>query len=266
MRVTVLGCGSSGGVPLIGCTCKVCTSGNPKNRRLRVSLFIGIDGRNILIDTSPDLRQQALTFGIRRVDAVLYTHDHADHTHGLDDLRSFNYLGGHSIPLHGDAKTMGTITSRFAYAFLPKPENVWYRPSLEARALPNAPVHAFDVLGVPIIMFEQLHGTVKTVGYRIGDFAYSTDVKDLPPSAFEALAGVKVWVVDCLRYRESTGHSTLEKTLGWIGQVKPGLAVLTHMAHDFDYDDLSKELPAGVVPGYDGMVIAMSDDAYGIIK
>lgn len=257
MRVTMLGCGSSGGVPLIGCDCAVCTSKNPKNKRLRVSVLVETGAKNILIDTSPDLRQQALRHNIRRIDAVLYTHDHADHTHGLDDLRSFNYLSGDSLPLYGDAHTMEGVKRRFPYAFLPKPENVWYRPSLTTNILPDAETYDFTVYGVSVKLFRQSHGRTHTLGYRIGDFAYSTDAKDLPESAFEALAGVKLWIVDCLRYRESPGHSTLEKTLGWVSRVNPGLAVLTHMAHDLDYDVLCKELPSGVVPGYDGLVLDM---------
>lgn len=257
MKVTILGCGSSGGVPLIGCTCSVCTSRNPKNNRTRVSLYIEINKLKLLVDTSPDLRQQALREGLKRVDAVLYTHDHADHTHGIDDLRSFNYLANASIPLYGDAHTMEALTKRYAYAFGPPPEKIWARPSLTAHSLPNAPTHAFSVKNVDITAFEQLHGKFKTLGYRIGDFAYSTDTNELSETAFAALKGVKTWVVDCLRYTPSPVHANVEKALEWIGRVKPEKAILTHMAHELDYKRLQSELPPGIEPAYDGMVVEL---------
>lgn len=255
MRVTMLGCGSSIGVPVIGCDCQVCTSTNPKNKRTRVSIFIEINGVNLLIDTSPDLRQQALRHNIRKIDAVLYTHDHADHTNGLDDLRSFNMITGEAIQVYGDAATLELIKQRFPYAFLPMAEKIWYRPYIIANELPVAPIHNFEISGISITLFEQLHGKVKTLGYRIGNFAYSTDTDGLDESAFAALQGVDVWIVDCLRYTKSYTHSHLERTLGWIDRVKPRLSILTHMAHEFDYDTLASELPKKIVPGYDGLVI-----------
>ncbi|MDE3059576.1 MAG: MBL fold metallo-hydrolase [Pseudomonadota bacterium] len=255
MRITILGCGSSGGVPLIGCQCSVCVSDNPKNRRSRVSVLVEAEDINLLIDSSPDLRQQALRHDIRRIDAVLYTHDHADHTGGLDDLRSFNYLSNDAIPVYSNDDTIQRIQKRFAYAFLPRPDGtIWYRPCLTPHVIPDGNQH-FTVSGIPVTAFEQRHAKTKTLGYRIGNFSYSTDVNVLPEEAFDALQGTEVWVVDCLRYTKSLSHSDLENTLAWIGRVRPKLAVLTHMAHEFDYDVLSKELPPGVVPGYDGMVI-----------
>lgn len=256
MKVTILGCGSSTGIPMIGCKCPVCTSENPKNQRSRVSLLIEINGKNLLIDTSPDLRQQALREGVTRVDAVLYTHEHADHTHGIDDLRAFNYLSGNAVPIYCDQPTYDSLQTRFCYVFQPKPE-VWYRPWLIPHILPSAPVHRFEVFGIPVVCFEQMHGKVTTLGFRIGDFAYSTDTDGLSETAFEALAGVKTWVVDCLSYKKSMTHATLDITLGWVAQVKPELAVLTHMSHEMDYDKLTRELPAGIVPGYDGMVLSL---------
>lgn len=257
MRVTVLGCGSSGGVPLIGCDCPVCTSKNPKNTRTRVSLYIETKGQHLLVDTSPDLRQQALRHNIRQVDAVLYTHDHADHTHGIDELRSYNYLSKESLPVYGNKVTLETIQSRFSYVFMEKPKLVWVRPSVIAKTLPDEPVHTFSIGDVQITAFEQHHGKSKTLGYRIGDFAYSTDTDELPDSAFDILHGVKVWVVDCLRYTASYSHSYLERTLGWIERVHPTRAILTHMGHEIDYDTISSQLPGGVAPAYDGMVIEL---------
>lgn len=256
MRVTVLGCGSSSGIPVIGCRCRVCTSDNPKNQRTRVSVYVETDGRGLLIDTSPDLRQQALSQKIEQVDAVLYTHDHADHTHGVDDLRSFNALSDAALPVYGDEHTLELVKQRFPYAFLPKPP-FWFRPCLTPHVLPEKPIHRFEAAGVPVTMFQQTHGKMHTLGYRIGDFSYSTDIDFLPETAFEALEGTQLWVVDCLRYTKSFSHSHLALTLSWIERVKPKLAILTHMAHDFDYDTLSAELPSGVVPGYDGIVVEL---------
>lgn len=255
MKITILGCGNSSGIPVIGCNCLVCNSNNPKNRRSRVSVYVETENKKLLIDSSPDLREQALKNHICQVDAVLYTHDHADHTHGIDDLRSFNYLSGNALPIYGDAATISSLQQRFPYAFLPKPEPAWYRPALVANILPDRPVHKFFIDDISIVYFEQRHNKVKTRGYRIGKFAYSTDTNELPDTAFDVLDGVEVWVVDCLRYTKSHSHSNLENTLDWIKRVKPRLAVLTHMAHEFDYDTLAAELPSGVVPGYDGMVI-----------
>jgi phosphoribosyl 1,2-cyclic phosphate phosphodiesterase len=255
MKITLLGCGSSSGVPMIGCDCKVCRSDNPKNKRTRVSCLVETDGASLLIDTSPDLRQQALRHDIRRISAVLYTHDHADHTHGIDDLRSFNHLSGDSLPIHTNESTINTLKQRFPYAFLGKPEYVWSRPSFTPKAFPETPVHQFKAGEVAVTAFEQIHGKHKSLGYRIGNFAYSTDTDALPETAFEALAGIQVWIVDCIRYKKSYGHSWLSQTLEWVARVGPKRAVLTHMSHDFEYDMLKSELPSGVEPGYDGMII-----------
>lgn len=252
VRITVLGCGSSAGVPLIGCECAVCTSGNPRNNRTRASVLVETLGRRILIDTSPDLRQQALRHGIKTVDAVLFTHEHADHTHGLDDVRSFNFHSGDAVPIFGDALTLELLKQRFAYAFQPKPENIWFRPCL----IPNLiaePLREFEVAGVRVLPFGQKHGKFRTLGFRIGDFAYSTDCDRLTEESFAALQGVKIWMVDCLRYEASYNHASLELALEWVERVKPELAVLTHMAHDFDYDTLLNSLPQGIIPAYDGL-------------
>lgn len=257
MKITMLGCGSSAGVPFIGCYCNVCTSNNPKNKRTRVSVFAETEGKNILIDTCPDLRQQVLREGITRIDAVLYTHDHADHTHGIDELRSFNYLSKEVIPVYGDKSTLDFIQSRFPYAFLPKPENLWYRPCLTPHVTVDKTVGEFEVFGIKISYFEQGHGKSKSLGYRIGNFAYSTDTDALDEHAFDALKGIDTWIVDCLRYSPSYSHSHLEMTLEWIARVKPKRAILTHMNHEFDYDILKAQLPNGVEPGYDGLTFEL---------
>lgn len=255
-KVTILGCGHSLGIPVIGCDCAVCTSKNPKNMRSRVSVLIEINGLNIVVDTSPDFRQQMLLTNIRKIDAVLYTHDHADHIHGIDDLRQFNVLQEGAVQVYSNEEIINSIKNRFSYAFLPKPlHGSMFRPSIEANTFPNVPTHEFMVGDVKITAFEQGHGKSTTLGYRIGNFAYSTDVDKLSEVALNTLEGVEYWVVDCLRYAPSYSHSNVENTLEWVKRVKPRQAILTHMAHELDYDKLSAELPEGVVAGYDGMII-----------
>ena len=255
MRVTILGCGSSTGVPNIGCDCAVCLSSNPRNKRTRASIFIETVQANFLIDSSPDLREQVLRHNIRKVDAVLYTHDHADHANGIDDLRSFNYLSNQALPVYGDAHTMNSLTSRFPYIFKEKMGQAWYKPLLINNILADISIQDINISGVSIKVFEQIHGKITSLGYRFGKFAYSTDTNFLPEEAFEALAGVETWIVDCLHYKETYSHSHLEQTLRWIARVKPKLAILTHMNHHLDYDTLCAELPAGIVPAYDGMIL-----------
>jgi phosphoribosyl 1,2-cyclic phosphate phosphodiesterase len=257
MKVTLLGCGSSAGVPLIGCDCGVCTSNDPKDTRTRVSVLVEAEGKNILIDTSPDLRQQALRQNIRRIDAVIYTHNHADHTNGLDELRTFNYLSKEAIAIYGDEHTMQSLKSRFGYAFQEKPENIWYRPCVVPHVSVDRPVGSFSAAGVDIRYYGLGHGRSKTVGYRIGDFAYSTDCDSIPQESFEALEGLDTWIVDCLRYEPSYSHAHLELTLSWIERVKPRRAILTHMNHEMGYHTLKASLPDGVEPGYDGLIFEL---------
>lgn len=257
MKITLLGCGSSAGVPFIGCDCQVCAGRHPKNNRTRASIFVEAKGKNILIDSSPDLRQQALRHNIRRVDAVLYTHDHADHINGIDELRSFNYLANEVIPVFGDRETLDSIKSRFPYAFMEKPDAIWYRPCLASNPFVGKAVGKISPLGVDFSYFQLGHGSVKSYGYRIGNIAYFTDCDVIPDEAFEAISGIDTWIVDCLRYTPSYSHSELKRTLGWIERVKPRRAILTHMGHEFDYEKLKAELPPGIEPGYDGLVIEM---------
>jgi phosphoribosyl 1,2-cyclic phosphate phosphodiesterase len=257
IAITMLGSGSSMGVPEVGCDCAVCQSPNPKNKRSRVSLLVETQGKKLLVDTSPDLRQQALANRISGIDAVLYTHDHADHIHGLDEVRSFNVRADASIPAWAEPHTLQTLTTRFPYAFKPKPQRAWYRPSLTPHEIPVSPLADFKVEGVKITPFWQHHADVQSLGFRVGNFAYCTDVNGFPAESLAKLQNLELWIVDCLRYKPSYTHSTLEMTLGWIAQIKPKLTILTHMAHDFDYDTLSRELPPNVIPGYDGLRIVL---------
>ncbi|MFO0997877.1 MAG: MBL fold metallo-hydrolase [Alphaproteobacteria bacterium] len=253
--MTILGCGPSGGVPLIGCDCAVCASADPRNRRSRSSIAVEGGKTQILIDASPDLREQLLRSKLTRFDAIVFTHAHADHVHGLDELRSINYLTNSILPAYGDDATLADIRGRFGYAFEgAKPiGGFWYQPSLDPRPIDGP----FTIGTLDLVPFVQGHGLYRqsTLGFRIGAFAYSTDVKDLPEESFAALAGVKVWVVDCLSAKPNPAHSHLDQTLDWIKRVRPERAILTHMNHSLEFEALARKLPAGVEPAYDGMVI-----------
>ncbi len=256
MKVTVLGCGGSGGVPFADGTPDgnwgACDPGNPKNRRRRVSILVEEGGGALLVDTSPDLRAQILDAGITRLDAVLFTHAHADHCHGLDELRALVYRAKAPIDAYMDQQTREALTARFAYAFTSSrdPDNLY--PPLLNDILIDGPVR---VGGIEVTVFVQEHGSETTLGYRFGPIAYSTDVSGLDDAAFAVLAGVEVWIVDCLRERPHPTHSHLEQTLEWIARVKPARALLTHMNHQVDYAEFMAHCPPGVEPAFDGMVI-----------
>lgn len=254
MRVTMLGCGPSWGVPRIGGEWGRCDPANPKNRRRRVSVLVEEGQSVLLIDTSPDLREQLLSAAARRIDAVLFTHAHADHLHGIDDLRSVNWLMQRAIPVYGTSDDITEIRRRFGYVFDPvKPgrQSPFYKPVLEPQVIAGP----FTAAGIAVIPFAQNHGFSRTLGFRIGGFAYSTDVIELDEAAFAALAGVELWIVDCIRRNPHVTHAHLEKTLEWVARVRPKRAVLTHMDESLDYETLRRELPAGVEPGYDGLAI-----------
>jgi phosphoribosyl 1,2-cyclic phosphate phosphodiesterase len=254
MKVTILGCGPSWGVPPIGGDWGACDPANPKNRRCRASILVEERGKTILVDTSPDMRAQLLDAQVKRLDAVIFTHAHADHLHGIDDLRAVNRLMQAEIPVYATRQTLDDIGRRFGYVFAPaKPglEAVYYKPRLQPVAISGP----FEIAGVAIVPFVQNHGFSETTGFRFGRFAYSTDVFELDQAAFKALDGVEVWVVDCIRRAPHVTHSHLERTLGWIARVKPRRAVLTHMDESMDYETLCRELPKGVEPGYDGLVL-----------
>ena len=252
MKVTVLGSGTSAGVPMIGCDCPVCTSTNPKNKRRRCSILIEAGGQTIIVDTGPDFRAQCLDAGVKKLDAVLYTHVHADHVHGIDDIRTLNNAMGKPVQAYAAAQVFDEIAARFAYAFGDSlGEYGFWRPSLEQNVVDGP----FKVGNVEITPILQHHGRNKTWGFRIGDFAYSPDVDFLPDESFAALAGVRTWIVDALRDRKHPSHAHLDLTLSWIARVKPELSALIHMNHEVDHDTWMAKLPPGVVVAYDGMVI-----------
>ncbi len=256
MKITMLGCGPSMGVPAIGNDWGACDPSDPRNRRRRASLLIECRGKVILIDTSPDLRDQLLDAEVKRVDAVIMTHAHADHVHGIDDLRAVNRLMRQPIALYADATTLAEIEQRFGYVFEPvPPTGFFYKPTLTPQVIDGP----FIAAGIPVMPFTQDHGFSTTLGLRIGAFAYSTDVTELDDTAFAALMGVEAWIVDCLRYEPHATHSHLAKTLGWIERVNPKRAVLTHLDRPLDYAELAARLPPGVEPGQDGLVIELAD-------
>jgi phosphoribosyl 1,2-cyclic phosphate phosphodiesterase len=256
MKITILGCGSSTGVPAIGCKCPVCLSPDPKNKRTRVSVMVEQGGKQLLIDTSPDMRMQFLANGFCRADAILYTHPHADHLYGIDDVRSINFQLEAPVKAYMDKETHHIISTRFPYVLkMPDLTYGWHRPCLEPVVVGYD--KPFTAAGMEMVLFEQTHGKTTSAGVRIGDFAYCTDTNALSDAAFETLRGVKLWVVDCLRYMPAVSHAHLELTLQWIKRLKPKRAILTHMAHDFDYNVLKGELPEGVEPAYDGMVVIL---------
>lgn len=256
MKITMLGCGPSTGVPAVGPDWGDCDPSDPRNRRRRASLLIECRGKTVLIDTSPDLREQLLDAGVRRLDAVILTHAHADHLHGIDDLRAVNRAMGEAIPLFADARTLAEVRQRFGYALEPIPSGgFFYKPTLSPHAIDGS----FIAAGLPVVPFLQDHGYSTTLGFRIGAFGYSTDVNELDENAFAALAGIELWIVDCLRYVPHPTHSHLDKTLAWIERLKPKRAVLTHMDRQLDYRELAARLPPGIEPGQDGLVFEMPD-------
>ncbi len=262
MKLTILGCGGSGGVPLAGRepggTWGKADPNNPKNRRSRVSVLIeGKAGeeRNptrLLIDTSPDLRQQILANDITALDAVLFTHAHADHCHGLDELRGLVYRRGAPIDAFMDVGTHALLTARFDYAFVSSqdPDSI-YPPLMNDRVIDGP----FTVGDIAVRPFVQQHGPDISLGFRCGDIAYSTDASALDDDAFAVLEGVKLWVVDCLRDVPHPTHAHTDQALAWIARVKPERAILTHMNEQLDYDELLGRCPPGVEPGYDGLVV-----------
>ena len=257
MKVTILGCGSSNGVPLIGGSWGACNPDNPKNRRRRPSILVEWDDSVILVDTSPDLRAQLIDANVQRIDAVLYTHVHADHIHGIDDLRPVYRLTGKVMEAFGEAPVIDAIVARFSYLFQGSvADDAMYRPVLNPRPISGP----FQFADHDITPFAQDHGICASTGFRFGRFAYSTDVVHLGDEAFEVLEGVDTWVVDCLRVGpEHPTHAHLERTLGWIDRVRPRRAILTHMNHQTDFDEIAAVLPDGVEPAHDGMDFVVAE-------
>ncbi|MBV9655561.1 MAG: MBL fold metallo-hydrolase [Acetobacteraceae bacterium] len=258
MRVTILGCGASAGVPLIGGADGAgewgqCDPNEPRNRRTRSSIVIeGNDGRRLLIDTGPDLRSQLLACRIGRVDAILFTHAHADHITGLDDVRILNRTLGAPIPAFATERTLGEIRQRFDYAFKPWQPPGFFRPVLVPHCI--APGDWVEAAGLRVFVFCQDHGFLDTLGLRIGSFGYSTDVVRMDDAAFAALAGVQTWVVGCFtRGGPHPTHANLDQVQRWAARVGARRTILTHMGQDMDWAWLRANLPPCMEPGWDGM-------------
>ncbi|MFF2320443.1 MBL fold metallo-hydrolase [Agrobacterium sp. NPDC058088] len=259
-RFTVLGCASSPGVPRINGDWGACDPDNPRNRRTRAAFMveqIGPDGgkTTVVIDTGPDFREQMIAAKVEAVDAVLYTHAHADHLHGIDDLRIYFALQKSRIPIHADPITMARIRDGFAYC-LETPAGSSYPPIVRPQLIAdiNEPV-VIDGAGgpIPFKAHMQQHGDVHSLGFRIGDVAYCTDVSDFPPESLAGLTGLDVLIIDALQYRYHPSHLSLEQALGWIEAFAPKRAILTHMHIPLDYDTVMRETPDHVEPAYDQM-------------
>jgi phosphoribosyl 1,2-cyclic phosphate phosphodiesterase len=266
-QVTILGCGSSGGVPRPDGDWGACDSDNPKNRRRRCSILIeyaetqGLfdsDQRTVsVIDTSPDFREQMLSAGVKRLDAVVFTHDHADQTHGIDDLRPYVLRARKRMPVWMIPETAASLTSRFKYVFESKPGSP-YPSILDGREIP-AEGEVFHIEGpggpMPMRMARLQHGGIVAAGFRFGPFAYSPDVSDVPEAAFEIFSNVPVWIVDALRETPHPTHASVSDALAWLEQASAGQGVLTNLHVDLDHDVLAAKLPEGVMPAHDGLCI-----------
>jgi len=260
VRIILLGTGGSPGVPMVGGAdgrgeWGACDPAEPRNRRTRTSIIVEADdGARLLVDTGPDMRAQLLANAIGRVDAILYTHAHADHITGIDDVRILNRGIGRPLAAFGMQATLDEIAERFAYAFRPVSQPGYLRPALVAQVV--SPGEAVCIVGMSFRVFEQDHGSTTTLGFRTGSFAYSTDVVRLEESAFEVLAGVDTWVVGCvLRDGPHPTHAHLDLVCKWVDRVRPRRTVLTHMSLGMDWGWMKANLPAGIEPGFDGMVL-----------
>jgi phosphoribosyl 1,2-cyclic phosphate phosphodiesterase len=261
LRVTLLGSGTSTGVPVIGCRCAVCTSEDPRNQRMRPALYLELGRelgreRGLLVDTPPDLRQQALRFGVERVDAVLYTHAHADHVYGLDDVRIFNFRQRRPIPCYGSAETLAAIRGFFAYVFDGQPAEGGGKPQLELREV-DGPL---TLGGLRIVPVPIRHGSLEVLGYRFGPLAYLTDCNHIPEASFPLLEGLEVLILGALRFRPHATHFTVAEAVEAAERIGARRTVLTHMSHEVDYRAPEARLPAGMEFGYDGLVFELEID------
>ncbi len=248
--VTILGSGTSHGVPMIGCACEVCTSPDPKNRRFRPSITVESGGHVILVDTTPELRMQSLAFGLSRVDAVLITHTHADHIFGLDDLRRFNDLSGEVIPVYGDSRSLDDIRRIFPYIFNP-PQQGGGTPKIDLRTVPES----FDLFGVHIESFPVMHGSLPVLAYRFNDIAYVTDTNHIPDESMAKLGGLDLLILDAVRYSPHSTHYGLWEAVEIAERLQAKQVLFTHLSHHFEHAKTNSELPFHMQLAYDGQII-----------
>lgn len=259
LRFTILGCGSSGGVPRVGNIWGECDPSNPRNNRQRCSLLVeridGAEATRVLIDTSPDLRHQLLAADVGMVDAVVYTHAHADHTHGIDDLRMIVFRLRHRLPVWADAATEAALLTRFGYAF-EQPAGSDYPPILDMHRI-DGTIRIQGAGGeIALTPIEVEHGNIHALGFRIGDLVYMPDVNAIPDTAWPLLDELDCWIVDALRYKPHPSHAHLDLTLGWIERAAPRRAIVTNMHIDLDYATVDSQTPENVTPAHDGMTIS----------
>jgi phosphoribosyl 1,2-cyclic phosphate phosphodiesterase len=261
LAITILGCGSSGGVPRVGQGWGACDPNNPKNRRRRCSIFVeqtGEDGgkTDVLIDMSPDLREQLIAQNVNKIDAILLTHQHADHTHGIDDVRPLVIMAHQKLNVHMDAVTSYVVRSSFGYIF-ETPPGSQYPALLNEHRLDHGKACVIQGQGGPIsfMPFRLVHGEIDALGFRIGNIAYSPDVNAIPDESIGFLEGLDLWIVDALRYKPHPTHFSLPETLDWIARLKPRRAILTNLHTDLDFEALRSQLPPNIEPAFDGMRI-----------
>lgn len=247
--ITFLGTGTSQGVPMIGCDCPVCTSDDPKDKRLRASALVEYEGRTFLIDAGPDFRQQMLREGVRHLDAILLTHNHKDHTGGLDDVRSFNYLEKRSFPIYCEASVQESLRKEYYYVFSESPYPG--APQMDLRTITSLP---FEIEGVRIVPIRAMHYKLPVLGFRFGDCAYVTDANYIPESEFEKLEGVKVFVVNTVKNTPHISHFSLPEAIAVAQRTGAGRCYLTHLSHLLPrHSDLAAQLPEGIQPAWDGL-------------
>lgn len=260
LRLTFLGCGSSPGVPRIGNDWGACDPEEPRNRRLRSSLMVerheGEAITRVIVDTGPDFRQQVLAAGVGAADAVVYTHAHADHIHGIDELRQFVFNSGHRVPVYADEPTARRLRHAFGYCFESPPGSGYPPIVTDCRVEPGI---AFSIEGaggdIDILPYAQLHGEIHSIGYRFGPVAYSTDISAMAEESWPLIEGVELFIVDALRYRPHVSHFSVDQAIEAARRVGAKRTILTHMHHELDYRTLAARLPEGIVPAYDGMVV-----------
>ncbi len=260
LRFTILGCGSSGGVPRLGGHWGDCDPANPRNTRRRCSMLVErIEGEaitRVLIDTSPDLRAQLLDANVGRLDAVVFSHQHADHVHGIDDLRMIVFNMRRRLPVWADGPTQDALISRFGYAFV-QPENSPYPPILDLHTLEGPLEVEGDGGSLTLLPFKVGHGSIDSLGFRIGGLAYIPDIAEMYDESWEAVAGLDIWILDALRRTPHPTHTHLDQSLEWIRRAAPRRAVLTNMHIDLDYETVCAETPENVTAAFDGMVIEL---------